>query len=270
MKNSHETNQETVQQKANTGGPVGNKLENLIDGGVLVDGIDKEVAESFISCANATNGLLPFLQTRSVDFNNEGIYKLKYSLLKEVYNLMKSLGAKYLNFSFVEINPKHENLDLESYAGSNSMIYMITTLKRDEDNHFENQHYLLLNAKDSHSLSDQNMTDQEKFPLENKFFKKSYDIFKEYYMYINNENTQSIDYHIDDIKETLDKEEGKCDVFIVHLCQISNVAEVIKDIIPTAHPSSTYETHFKNREKQTTLVFHGSEDNYYDMGSLRP
>lgn len=268
MNHSHETNPETIQKKAITGVPVGNKLKKLIDGEVLVD-IDREVAESFISSANAHNGLLPFLQAKNVDFNKRGIYKLKYSLLRDIFGLMESIGAEYLNFNFVEIDPKHAKLDLESVAGTDSMIYMVASLKRNEGDYFEDQHYLLINAKDSQKLSDLNITDQEKCPLENKFLNKSYGIFKEYFMDVDGKNTQSIDYHIEDLRKTLEKEDGNCNAFNVYLCQISNVAEVIKDIIPTAHPSSTYDTHFKNREKQTTLVFYSGTD-YYDMGSLRP
>lgn len=246
--------------------PVGNKLKNIIIDHSFFDYIDEVMAKSFIN--NAEKGTLNLLLQNKLNFNAEGIYELSYSLLDDLYKRMKETGADHLVFTFAEIEPDNNCLEMHP-VGHGNILYAIVSLLKGEEPVTDTDHYAVLNAKQGQTLESLKISQEDQKKYYCSYKNNSHIILKNYFS-IEDQNTQCIYYHIGDVKETLEKEKERCNAFKVFLCEISDVKKVISDFSSSLRiDPETYLKYFAQRERQMTLVFN-SDERYYDMGSLRP
>ncbi|MEN5309567.1 hypothetical protein ABE425_18855 [Chryseobacterium cucumeris] len=262
MENLNQTNQEVLDDNLSyREGPIGNKLEQLVDGSEMMP-ISEILAKSFIS--SAQKGVLEFMENQDVNFNVGGIYAVKYSLLKDICEIMKEIKATYLTFTFVQIDPQDYRVRLTPYS-ENRMIYMVASLQTQGKNTIDENNYFIINVNQELSLS------------ELKISNGSLKVFTDFYLenghkvltnYLGRNNTWYISYHIVDLIDTLSKDVS--DTFIINLCEISDVKKVIfENNLGDRFLEDQYKKHFETHEKQMTLVF-STEKGYYDMGSLYP
>lgn len=261
MENSNATSQAILDHLSYREGPIGNKLEQLVDGLEMMP-ISRILAESFID--NAKKGVLPFMQSQNVNFNIGGIYAVKHSLLQDICKIMKEIKATYLTFTFVQIDPQDTRLRLTPYS-ENRMMYMAASLQTQEKNTIDENNYLIINANQDFSLKDLKISDESLRELNDFYLKNGHQVLTNY---LGRDNTLYISYHIVDLIDTLSKD--RSDTFIINLCEISDVKKVIfENNLGDRFREEQYKKHFETHEKQMTLVFN-TDEGYYDMGSLYP
>lgn len=261
MENSNATSQVLDDHLAYREGPIGNKLEQLVDGLEMMP-ISRILAESFID--NAKKGVLPFMQNQNVNFNIGGIYAVKHSLLQDICEIMKEIKATYLTFTFVQIDPQDTRLRLTPYS-ENRMMYMVASLQTQEKNTIDENNYLIINANQDLSLKDLKISDESLRELNDFYLNNGHRVLNNY---LGRSNTFYINYHIVDLIDTLSKD--RSDTFIINLCEISDVKKVIfENNLGDRFREDQYKKHFETHEKQMTLVFN-TDQGYYDMGSLYP
>lgn len=261
MENSNATSQVLDDHLAYREGPIGNKLEQLVDGLEMLP-ISRILAESFID--SARKGVLPFMQNQNVNFNLGGIYAVQHSLLQDICEIMKEIRATYLTFTFVQIDPQDARLRLTPYS-ENRMMYMVASLQTQEKNTIDENNYLIINANQDLSLKDLKISDESLRELNDFYLKNGHRVLNNY---LGRNNTFYISYHIVDLIDTLSKD--RSDTFIINLCEISDVKKVIfENNLGDRFREDQYKKHFETHEKQMTLVFN-TDQGYYDMGSLYP
>lgn len=263
MENSNATSQVILDDHlAYREGPIGNKLEQLVDDVLEIRPISRILAESFID--SAKKGVLPFMQNHDMNFNLGGVYAVKRSLLKDICDLMNDSKATYLTFSFVQIDPRDSRLRLTPYS-ENKMMYMVASLQTEGKNTMDGHNYLIINANQDLSLKDLKISDENLRGLNDFYLKNGHQILTDY---LGRENTLYISYHIVDLTETLSKDDSE--TFTINLCEISDVKKVIfENNLGDRFREDQYKKHFETHEKQMTLVF-STDEGYYDMGSLYP
>lgn len=265
MSNLNETNQETnVESTVYQNGPIGNKFSQLVDGHPLYP-IDRIVAESFIE--NSKNGMLPFLNKNSVNYNSNGIYQISCNLLREICEIMEDNNAVKLNFTLVEVDSNHSKLDVNPRI-TGGMIYMVASLQSNSEQTIAENNYLIMNAKSNQTLDDLKISDQVFLEYKNLYDNGDGLKLKQYFSGPSGENTNSVIYDIADLKDTLGKVTSPS--FDVHICEISDVLAIIEDNNLGGQLNvALYKKHFESRVRQLTLVFDSGTE-FYDMGSLRP
>lgn len=263
MENSNATSQVVLGDHLSyREGPIGNKLEQLVDDVLEIRPISRILAESFID--SAKKGVLPFMRNHDVNFNLGGVYAVKRSLLKDICDLMNDSKATYLTFSFVQIDPRDSRLRLTPYS-ENKMMYMVASLQTEGKNIMDGHNYLIINANQDLSLKDLKISDESLRGLNDFYLKNGHQILTDY---LGRENTLYISYHIVDLTETLSKDDSE--TFTINLCEISDVKKVIfENNLGDRFREDQYKKHFETHEKQMTLVF-STDEGYYDMGSLYP
>ncbi|MGV2452550.1 UNVERIFIED_CONTAM: hypothetical protein POZ17_20265 [Ralstonia mannitolilytica] len=263
MENSNATSQVVLDGNlAYREGPIGNKLEQLVEDVSEMRPISHILAESFID--SAKKGVLPFMQNREVNFNLGGIYAVKHSLLKDICEIMKDIKATYLTFTFVQIDPRDSRLRLTPYS-ENKMIYMVASLQTEGKNTIDEHNYLIINANQDLSLKDLKISDENVKALNDFYLKNGHQVLTNY---LGRNNTFYISYHIVDLIDTLSKDDSE--TFIINLCEISDVKKVVfENNLGDKFREDQYKRHFETHEKQMTLVF-STDEGYYDMGSLYP
>ncbi|MET3035079.1 hypothetical protein ABXT08_03155 [Chryseobacterium sp. NRRL B-14859] len=262
MENLNETNQEGIlETMLYPEGPIGNKFEQLVDG-VEILPISRIVAESFID--NGKKGVLPFMKSQNINFNFDGIYEVKHSLLESICQLMGEIQATYLTFTFVQINPLDSRLKLKPYS-ENKMMYMVASLQTQDKKTIDENNYLIINANQNLSLQDLKISNESLNGFKDFYLRNGHKVVTNY---LGRNNTFYISYHIVDLIDTLSKD--VCDKFIINLCEISDVKKVIfENNLGDRFLQDQYKKYFEAREKQMTLVF-STDKGYYDMGSLYP
>ncbi|MCD9618561.1 hypothetical protein [Chryseobacterium gleum] len=261
MENSNATSQVLDDHLAYREGPIGNKLEQLVDGLEMLP-ISRILAESFID--SARKGVLPFMQNQNVNFNLGGIYAVQHSLLQDICEIMKEIRATYLTFTFVQIDPHDVRLRLTPYS-ENRMMYMVASLQTQEKNTIDENNYLIINANQDLTLKDLKISNESLRELNDFYLNNGHRVLNNY---LGRNNTFYISYHIVDLIDTLSKD--RSDTFIINLCEISDVKKVIfENNLGDRFREDQYKKHFENHEKQMTLVFN-TDQGYYDMGSLYP
>lgn len=246
---------------------IGNKFYTLFRGNPLDGNIHKVVAESFIN--KAKTGVLQFLKDEDLNFNEDGLYKVKYSLLQSIYLLMNKIKAKYLKFSLIEIDKSnHPVVTLTPHFNRNKLIYIVVSLQDGNEKTINENNYLIINAGQNVLLDDLKISDNDLNGFQNIYQQEYLVKLNDYFSYKGNQgNTTSIYYHIGDLEDMLN---NKCDEYEIYLCEISNVMKVITDNgLEEELNDTVYKQHFELRENQITLIAH-SDDTYFDMGSLRP
>ncbi len=263
MENLNKTMSEVINKEITyQDGKIGNKLENLFNLIPLIP-IHKIIAESFFD--NARIGMLPFIASQNINFNDGGIYEVSYSSLNEICEIMGSIQATFLTFTFVEIDPSDQRLQVSPYSQS-EMIYMVASLQTIKERTIDENNYLLVNANPNFPLEELKISDEELEIFRSKFQCNGHIILNNYFK---KENTRTIRYHLDDLKDTLANDISE--KYTIHLCQISNVMKIISDHnLHDVLNEDQYREHFQAREKQMTLIFTTDNEGYYDMGSLRP
>lgn len=261
MENSNPTSQVLDDHLAYREGPIGNKLEQLVDGLEMLP-ISRILAESFID--SARKGVLPFMQNQNVNFNLGGIYAVQHSLLQDICEIMKEIRATYLTFTFVQIDPQDVRLRLTPYS-ENRMMYMVASLQTQEKNTIDENNYLIINANQDLTLKDLKISNESLRELNDFYLNNGHRVLNNY---LGRNNTFYISYHIVDLIDTLSKD--RSDTFIINLCEISDVKKVIfENNLGDRFREDQYKKHFETHEKQMTLVFN-TDQGYYDMGSLYP
>lgn len=246
---------------------VGNKFYTLFRGEPLDGNIHKVIAKSFID--KARTGVLQFLEDNNLNFNEGGLYQVKYSLLQSIYLLMDSIGAKYLKFSFVEIDKSSYPVTLTPhFSGNDELIYIVVSLQDRNEVTIEENNYLIINSNINLALEDLKISDYDLDVFQNNYRQNYLKKLDQYFSYNSNQgNTTAIYYYIGDLEDMLN---NKCDEYEIYLCEISNVLDIIStNGLEDELNEMVYERHFASRENQITLVAH-SDDTYFDMGSLRP
>lgn len=262
MENLNQTNQEVLDDNLSyREGPIGNKLEQLVDGSEMMP-ISEILAKSFIS--SAQKGVLQFMENEDVNFNVGGIYAVKHSLLKDICEIMKEIKATYLTFTFVQIDPQDYRLRLTPYS-ENRMIYMVASLQTQGKNTIDENNYFIINVNQELSLSELKISNGSLKGFTDFYLDNGHKVLTNY---LGRNNTWYISYHIVDLINTLSKDVS--DTFIINLCEISDVKKVIfENNLGDRFLEDQYKKHFETHEKQMTLVF-STEKGYYDMGSLYP
>ncbi len=262
MENLNQTNQEVLDDNLSyREGPIGNKLEQLVDGSELIS-ISEILAKSFIN--SAQKGVLQFMENQDVNFNVGGIYAVKHSLLKDICEIMQEIKATYLTFTFVQIDPQDYRVRLTPYS-ENRMIYMVASLQTQGKNTIGENNYFIINANQELSLSELKISNGNLKGFKDLYLENGHRVLTNY---LGRNNTYYISYHIVDLIDTLSKDVS--DTFIINLCEISDVKKVIfENNLGDRFLEDQYKKHFETHEKQMTLVF-STEKGYYDMGSLYP
>ncbi|MDR6488766.1 hypothetical protein J2799_003301 [Chryseobacterium vietnamense] len=243
-------------------GPIGNKLEQLVEDVSEIRPISHILAKSFID--SAKKGVLLFMQNQNVNFNLGGIYAVEHSLMKNICDLMNDIKATYLTFTFVQIDPQDSRLRLTPYS-ENKVIYMVASLQTEGKNTIDEHNYLIINANHDFSLKDLKISDENVKALYDFYLQNAHQVLTNY---LGRNNTHYISYHIVDLIDTLSKD--RSDTFIINLCEISDVKKVIfENNLGDKFREDQYKKHFETHEKQMTLVF-STDKGYYDMGSLYP
>lgn len=261
MENSNQTHQETVEKRTSIAhGPIGNKFDILTEGQEFIE-VDHIVAESFIS--NSQKGMLQMMREKSLNFNANGIYEIKYPLLENLFKKMLQIDAKYLKFSLVEINRKNHNVYLQPNFEQDNLIYFAVSLEDETERTIDGHNYLILNTDDvleNLRISDETLTIY-KAAYKNRYLNE----LNKYFPNNGKGNTVTISYHFRDLANMLSH---VCDKYLIYLCEISDVMAVIKQN-NLRLSMVVYSTYYEFREKQLTMVAYSGE-RYFDMGSLYP
>lgn len=260
MRNLNETNRDVLNDPR-----IGNKFYTLIESYSLEGNIHRAVAESFMQQARI--GTLNTLINNNLNFNQNGVYEIDYSYLNLLYTLMTG-DITYLRFSFVVIDKSNFPLQLNPQISSeNTLLYLAVSLQDDNHVTIGEHNYLVVNANLNEPINNLKITDSD-FSNYQAFYQDSYlNVLNTYFSYNGVEgNTQYIDYHISDLEDILNNDYR--DKYQIHLSEITNIEELVQsgNILINMN---VYNRHFKDREKQLTLVF-TSDDDFFDMGSLRP